>query len=255
VHAWARWREGKDTELPLGEWRLLDLEGSLRRAQRRWEESIRLLKRAQAEAPREARGSILLNLSFCYLMMGEIGPALRILRRAKTLVLGAGNSRLEWVWYLNFASALQQAGELERAEALLPEVFRRAHILGNELDLLRVIWLQARLDSDRGRKTEAAGGLAQVRSGFASREVAYDTALAGLEEGVLRLGWADQVAQDLACELVWIFRTQGVEPGALAALRLYCQAADRRCLTLEVARQALAALRRAAREPAGATAA
>jgi hypothetical protein len=135
---------------------------------------------------------------------------------------------------------------MDEADALLPEVRKRAAALNNELDLLRALWLQARIDGARGRKAEAAAALLQVGRAFAVREIAYDTALAGLEEGVLRLELGDvERAQQLALDMQWIFRSQQVEPARLAALHLYCQAAEQARLTLALARQALSEFRHA----------
>ena len=121
---------------------------------------------------------------------------------------------------------------------MLPKIRRLATARGDELDLLRVRWLEGRIAAVLGRRREAVEAFSRVREGFAAREIAYDAALASLELAVLYL--EDGRAADvrlLARQMVWIFRTQGLHQEALAALRLFCEAAERSSVTLNLARR------------------
>ncbi|HEX9941463.1 MAG TPA: hypothetical protein VGG03_05565 [Thermoanaerobaculia bacterium] len=53
----------------------------------------------------------------------------------------------------------------------------------------------------------------------------------------------------LAKEMLWIFKTQGVHREALAALKLFCDAAEREAISLEMARRIVAYLLHAQQDP------
>jgi tetratricopeptide (TPR) repeat protein len=244
--AWTLWKKGYQANLPLGDWRLLDLEASLRRDERLWPETIDLHQRALATAPESAQGSILVNLAYAFDQMLEPDRALATLLKAEPLVEKSEDPRLPLVLRFNLVTTYLALGRLDEAEARLPEVRAGAVVLGRELDLVRTLWLQGRLDAARGRRSRALGALTQVMREFRAREIAYDSALAGLEVAVLYLetGAVDK-AQRLAGELVWVFAAHQVSREALAALRVFCDAAESNCLTVELARQAALDFRRA----------
>jgi hypothetical protein len=89
-----------------------------------------------------------------------------------------------------------------------------------------------------------------VREDLAEQRIAYDTALASLEIAALLLeeGRSGEV-RFLARQLLWIFQAQGVHREALAALRLFCEAAEKEVATLEMVRRMLDYLRRAQNDP------
>jgi hypothetical protein len=126
---------------------------------------------------------------------------------------------------------------------MLTEVRELTLDLGNDLDLLRLLWLEARLDAGLGRTAEAIKALEQVRGDFVARGIAYDAALVTLEKAVLLLE-AGRTAEvkELAGMTARIFRAQGVEREALASLWVFCDAAEREILTVARLRGLLAEL-------------
>ena len=92
--------------------------------------------------------------------------------------------------------------------------------------------------------------LEQVRGEFTTREIAYDAALVSLELAVLYLedGRTSEV-RILARQMLWIFRAQGVHREALAALKLFCEAAEREQATVDFARRVAEYLERARHNP------
>jgi tetratricopeptide (TPR) repeat protein len=153
---------------------------------------------------------------------------------------------------VKFASAgnLWQLGRHGEAEALLPELRQLAIDLGNELDLIRCLWIEGRVAAGLKRLEEALPALEQVRRYFTGQEIAYDAALASLELAVLYL--EDHRAREvkvLAEEMLWIFTGQRVHKEALAALRLFSEAAQREDATPELAREILGYLNKARRNP------
>ncbi|HSG39166.1 MAG TPA: hypothetical protein VLE27_05975, partial [Thermoanaerobaculia bacterium] len=150
----------------------------------------------------------------------------------------------------NLAVNLAHLNRYAEAAELLHEVREMAVQLRNELDLFRVRWLEGRIASGQGRITEAVEALSQVRKGFLARGLGYDAALASLELAVLYLE-KDRTGEvkTLAREMASIFQAQGVHREALAALRLFCEAAEREAVTLEMARRLVHYLERAQRDP------
>jgi transcriptional regulator with XRE-family HTH domain len=244
--AWTLWRAGASAPgSRLAEWRLLDLEASLRRAQRQFATALDLLDRALAEAPTAARGRILLKKAYTLDQAGELARSLAALREAEPLVDAAGERRPSWVLRLNLLLVLCQLNRYSEAEAGLPELHARTLELGNDLDHLRARWVTARVWAGRGRRSEAAAELDEVREDFARRRIAYDTALVSLDLAILHLedGRSGE-ARALIEPMLWIFNDQGVGRETLVALTLFRQAAESETLSLALARRILRSIER-----------
>jgi hypothetical protein len=129
---------------------------------------------------------------------------------------------------------------------LLPQVREMAAQEGNELDLVRVGWLSARVAAGQGWTEEAIAGLEQVSRDFWDRDMPYDAALSSLDLSVLYLK-AGRTAEvrELAVAMGSIFKAKGIDPEALAALRLFCEAARQESATVELARRAIAEVEQA----------
>lgn len=243
--AWKLWRRGQAlADAPLGEWYLYDMEASLRRDQRLRSQAIHLHQAALIRADRRTKGIVLLNLSTTQMVFGEPRKAVAALTEAAPLVDAESEPRLFFALRFNLAANLNQVSRAHEAKALLPEIRDLATRLRNEIDLARTLWLQAHIDLNLGLRQEALCALAQVRRDFARRELAYDTALVALEEALLYLedGALGRV-REIATEILWVFRSQGVDREGLATLRLFCLAAQREEVSLALGRSALAVLR------------
>ncbi|HET9211093.1 MAG TPA: helix-turn-helix transcriptional regulator [Thermoanaerobaculia bacterium] len=254
ARAWQLWRAGDDGGL-LPEWRMLSLEASLRRDVRRLPEALSLLDRAlkAAGADPEARGVILLKKAFVHDQMGDPEGALKTLREAAPCVEARGDRRLVFALRFEIAKGLWALERFAEAEELLPEVRERAVELGNELDLVRVGWLAARVAAGQGRWEEASSGLEQVRRDFTARGLFQDAALAGLELALLHLK-AGRTAEvkELARQMAPVFQARGIAREALAAFTVFHEAAQREGATVELALRAIAeveAARRSAPRP------
>jgi histidinol-phosphate/aromatic aminotransferase/cobyric acid decarboxylase-like protein len=109
---------------------------------------------------------------------------------------------------------------------------------GNDLDILRVRWLEGRVAAGTGRREEAVAALEAVRAAFTSRTMAFDAALASLEVAMLLLeDRRTREVKALAEEMVWIFKGQGIHREALAAFNLFSEAARHEALTLDLVRR------------------
>jgi transcriptional regulator with XRE-family HTH domain len=226
--------------------RLLDLEASLRKDQRRLDEALAVLDRALATAPApEATGRLLIKKAGTLEKLGRNAEALAILAEAAPLVEGADNQRLPVVVRFGVIVNLCGLARYDEAERLLPEVQAMAVPQGKRLDLLRLRWLEGRVAGGLGRTDEAVGKLAAVKEEFADLGIAYDAALATLELAVLLLdhGRTAEV-RELAEQSKRIFDAQGVAREALATLEVFREAAAREALTATFVRRLLAELDR-----------
>jgi tetratricopeptide (TPR) repeat protein len=228
--------------------RPLDLKASLRRYQGRFDEALALLEQAlKANGSNEARGRLLIDKANTLKLMGNFEQALAELRQAEFFLEGSRDARIVFAVQHSLAHSLWQLGRYTEAQALLPEARRRAIETGNELDLIRVLWVEGGVAATR---EQALVALEQVRRYFNRNRIAYDAALASLELAILYLeeGRAAEVKR-LAEEMYWIFKTQGVHQEALAALRLFCEAARKEEATAELARRLVEYLAKARSHP------
>ncbi len=245
---WKFWREGEAAALPLAEWRLLDLEASLRREQHRFGEARGRLDLALAacDGGALAMGRLLVKKANVLEQAGDFLGALAALEEATPEVDGSGDPNLIFGLRFNTVVNLVYLEHYASAEALLPAVRELAIEQGRQLDLLRLLWLSSKLDAGQGRAEEAIVGLEQVVREFTALELAYEAALAGLDLAVLYLkaGRTAEV-EALAGAMGWIFKAKGITREALQALTLFCEAAKQEAATVELVQQVIAEVERA----------
>src|SRR5215210_1461927 len=190
ARAWDLWRAGADLEPELlPEWRLFSLEASLRRAQHRFSAALELLDKAEeSSGGREAAvARLLLKKGNIFEQIGEFKNALTVLVKAAPLVEGSGDPRLIFGFCFDTANNLHYLERYEQAAELLPRVRALAVHQGNELDLLRLVWLESKVAAGQGRAEEAIAGLEQVGRDFTARSMPYDATLSMLDLAVLLL--------------------------------------------------------------------
>ncbi len=218
----------------LHEVQILSLEASLRISQCRLLEAAALLDRALAADPGTHGPNLLLQKARLLEWAGDYEGALVTLGQAAVRVPPKDDPRLLCVLRHNAAWNLSFLGRYCEAEALLPEVRTLTARLGNELDVLRLRWLEARIAAGLERREEAVIALVQLRAEFAARGIAYDAALATLELTVLYLEQRrTREVKILARQMAPMFRGQGLHREALAALKLFCEAAETESITIE----------------------
>jgi transcriptional regulator with XRE-family HTH domain len=232
----------------LPEWRLPDLEASLRRDLRQFEAALELLDQAHAAAPPEAIGRILLKRAFTLEQAGDNPGAAAALSEAAPLIEAGGERRQIFAVAFNLTVNLVHCRRFDEAMGRLADLRRLAASLGNKTDATKVLWLSGRIAHGLGRQGEARAAFERARDDFAARQQGLQTAMVSLELAVLHLeeGRTAEV-QALAGAMAWVFRTGGIEREALAALRLFCKAAHEERVTLEGARSLVAVLEKAAR--------
>ncbi|MFL6201689.1 MAG: hypothetical protein ACJ76J_21160 [Thermoanaerobaculia bacterium] len=234
----------------LDEARLLDLKSSLRRAQRNLPESLSLLELAEDIGGPEMKGRLLIKKAKILEAQDELETAIATLEEAEPHVDPEREPHLWLCARHNRMWCLTTAGRHAEAEELLPEVKLLSRKLGKELDHVRLRWAEGRIAAGLKRTQQGIDLLTQVRAEFVSRKIWIDAALVTLELAVvfLRQGRTDMV-KTLAVHLAPIFRSNGVQPEAMAALTLFRKAADQEKVTLDLAERLVAFLRKAEHDP------
>jgi tetratricopeptide (TPR) repeat protein len=247
------WRAG--TRDRLARARLLALEASLRRAQRRLAEADGLLRRAIAiylNAGEDHRaGEAILAQAMVAREAGEPVRAIALLREADERIEHGRSRRLDLCVRHNLADWLAEAERFQEARAVLT---RSRELYDRHRDRptrLRRLWVEGKIAAGLGQLEEAAGLLAEVRAGFAAEGLGYVAALAALDLAMIaaRRGRAAE-ARALAAEALPAFRAREVGREVLAALAVGAQAAAAEGAAERALLDQMAdALRRARRAP------
>jgi tetratricopeptide (TPR) repeat protein len=228
------WRAGADPEGVLDPGSLLEIESSLRRDQCRFEEALEGLDEADVVSRHPER--ILLSRGIILEASGKFEEAVEILLNALPVIKRRGSLRLRTILQLNLANNYCHLGRYDEAAELITEM--RGTELDNKIDLIRLTWLEGRLATGHGRTAQARTLLAEARQYFTREKMSYDIALTLLDEAGLLLeeGRTTDVRK-LAQELKEIFESKGVHREALAALRLFYEAAERDEVTAQLIRR------------------
>ncbi|HZF08290.1 MAG TPA: helix-turn-helix transcriptional regulator [Thermoanaerobaculia bacterium] len=243
AEAWELWKDGDPSEPELlPEWRLHDLEASLRREQQRFPEALACIKRALALCGGQpaAAAHILLKKEHIFDAMGDTRRALAALEEAAPFVEAAGDPDLLWRFRFKVVNNLCAVERYAEAAKRLPVVREMAIEQGKELDLIRVAWLAAKVDEGEGRIERAVAGFEQVRHDFMAHGLPYEAALSSLDLAVLLLQKRRAAeVKVLAATMAGIFRAKGIAREALAALSTFCKAAREEIATVELARKTI----------------
>jgi tetratricopeptide (TPR) repeat protein len=235
--------------------RIDELEGSLRKDQRRFGEAEEMLSRAlvlfgmSGGRPGEM-GRVLVNLGDLYFVQGKTVTAIEMTRFALQLLSPNSHARLYTMARYNLALQLTENGQPEEA----------AGILESDADLfaqMREPWAQLRLLCIRGKIAAMRGDLPgarslfeEARSGFIQEGIAFDAAIVSVELALVHLRTGDLPAvRALAEEIVLAFQAQDVHREVMAALLLFQQAARQEALTIDLAEDLASYLKRARENP------
>ncbi len=238
---------------PRVEAEILDLEASLRQTERRFEEALELLDRVfaayTADDPEirdlHLAGQTLVKKAYTLEQMGDVEQAIPILREAAPMIEEERDRRLLLCLKHNLVVALVTAGLQQDAAAMLGEVRELALRLGNDLDLLRLRWVEGRVAFGLGMRGPAEQAFKEVQQDFLNRDMGYDAALASLDLAILyaQEGCTSELKQ-LALDILPVFSSQEVHREAMAALLLFQHACQEERLTVELARQLASLLER-----------
>jgi transcriptional regulator with XRE-family HTH domain len=247
--ALAEWHAGAaDDPGLLNAARVLSLEASLRRAQRRLPEALAALDEGLKVDRWSETPALLLGKARALIELGEFEASVKQLQQAAACIDGKREPRRLYVVEGLFVFCLCRLEQYSAAEKRLPELRELAQ--HNRLDLLRVDWQEGSIAAGLGRADEALPILMRVRAEFMALNNAYDVALVTLElaEVHAALGHTAEV-KALARESAPTFQDQQVHREAQRALALFCRAAEEERVTRELLRSVIAYLYRARYDP------
>lgn len=199
------------------------LEGSLRRAQRRFAESERLLRRAAAQyaAAEDAFGlaRTLLTLGSLCFHAGRPEEALAHAEAVHRTMPADAPARLRLCAEHNRIDYLCDLGHFDVAAELLTEARPLYVEMEDPWTRCRLAWVEGKIAHGLGQPERARERLEAAREGFRSADAAYDTALVSLELAQLHLeAGRPEAARGLAEETVALFRALDIPREASVAL-------------------------------------
>lgn len=199
------------------------LEGSLRRAQRRFEEAEKLLQRAVALAvaaeDRLRVVRVLLTLGSLYSQWGRPERALGVADAASSALPPEAPERLRLAVCHNRLFYLCELGEHEVAADLLVEARPLYRRFDDPWTTNRLRWLEGRVARGIGHLDVALHHLSLAREWFAAAGSLYDAALVSLELADLHLEAGRPAdARQVASDALPVFAALRVSREGLAAL-------------------------------------
>lgn len=245
------WEDGEPGDPGLLNEALLPwVEAALHRAERDFPLALKRVREALELDNGELKGKILLTKGYIHHTCDEPEASTAAILEAIPLIDVEKEPRLALIVLQNLNADLIQLGRAEEARQRLPEARRLAERLGGELDLARVLGMEARVAAALGDLRGARKRFEQVRSTFDRPELSYDHALVTIELSTVLLELGENArVRTLADEMLGIFRSQNVHREALAALQVFCEAARRDAATVELARRVARYLYRAQNDP------
>lgn len=218
---------------------LLDLRASLLRAQRRFQDAQRLLRRAikifleVGEKHRAGRGLVKMS-SVCH-FAGEPEKAIPVLYQALELIDSRREPRLLLVAWHNLIDDLAETGQFMEAQKLFVKTRPLYQRFSQPWSQNPRKWVEGKIARGLGQRELAETLLLKARNGFLAAGTAYDVALVSLDLASL---YAEQSRflelKRVAEEMVPIFSSRQIHREALAALAYWRQAveAEKACLSL-----------------------
>lgn len=239
---------------PLEEARYYTLLSTLRSDQRRFDESLTLLRRAariyRYLGEDHLLGRTLVMEGTALGKSGDINRAIRVLERALPLLDDVREARVGLLARHNLVHYLRETGNVQEALNLLKQIKPLYRQLGNRMDLIRLRWVEGSLAREIGQPLLAENAFLEVRNNFIEAGIGFDAALVSMDLALLYLDQSryDEV-QKLALEMKPIFESRDVHREAVAALLIFCHAAERRQATAQLVHEIESYLKSARNDP------
>ncbi len=224
---------------PLEEAEHLYYTASLLRAQRRLDEALRTIHRSRRIyrmiGDRHLEGRAIMCESTIQDLRGNVEQSIALCRQAMAQIDATRNRRLAFAVQHNLVWQLMVTGRSEEAlrelEAIRPTYFE----LGDQMLLLRLRWMEARLAKDLRRPEESERAFREAHDGFVAARIPYEAASVALDLAVLLAEQGRrQELKLLAAELIAVFRSLGVAREAFAALSIFERFAQEDAVTLSL---------------------
>ncbi|HSS77879.1 MAG TPA: tetratricopeptide repeat protein [Thermoanaerobaculia bacterium] len=244
----------RGTRQPMERAVLLDLRASLLRAQRRFGEALRLLRRAivvfRQLGEQHRAGRSLLSISTVHHVAGEPEKAIPILYEALELIDPAREPRLLLVAWHNLIDDLAETGQFMEGQKLLGKARALYQRFPQPWSRNPRIWVEGKIARGLGQERDAEVLFLRARDGFLAEDAAYDTALVSLDLASLfaKQGRVKEVKRT-AEEMMPIFSSRQIHREALAALVFWKQAVEAERAGIELVSGVAAFLKRARHDP------
>lgn len=228
----------------------LDLKGSLLRAQRRFDDALRLMKRALflflSVGDHHRAGRTLLNMDNVFHHSGRPEEGIPLLYRALELIDADQEPMLLLMAKHNLIDDLAEAGKYMEAQRLFIQARPLYQRFAESFVEMRRLWVEAKIARGLGQPEKTEKLLLAARDGCIKLASSYDLALISLElAGLYASQERNADLKQLAQEMVPIFSSLQVQREAIAAFNLWHQAVQSETAGAELAARAMAALRRA----------
>lgn len=224
---------------PLEIARVSDLEASLRRAQRRFADSYKLLDATIAVYERLGEnhllGRTLIKKGGTQVVAGDAESAVLTLKAGLALIDVASEARLVLAGQHNLVGSLAECGRYGEAKAQLEELCHLHQEHGDKMSLLRLLWVKGRIAVGLESYGEAEVALTSAQRGFLRHKQGYTAAVISLDLADLfaRQGRTAEL-KTLAGEMYPIFQAKDIHREAIAALLLFRQALEEERASLEL---------------------
>lgn len=234
--------------------RVDDLEGSLRKDQRRLRDAEDLLRRAaklyRSIGDHIAEARVLVKLGSVQNQNGDQALAIATTEAALGKLEQRSDSRLFVCARYNLAYFHLLSGAHETSAAILEADAALYQESPEPGFVLRYLWLEGNIAEARGDFASAEEGYRKTREGFLLQGIGYDAAIVSLDLTILFLktGRMAEVRR-LAEEMFPIFEAQDVHREALAALMLFQESARREEITIASVQEVARYLRDARSDP------
>jgi tetratricopeptide (TPR) repeat protein len=222
-YAWKHHERGSDDLLERAI--LLDLDASLCRAERRFDDAIRLLRQAVPLflrlGERHRAGRSLINLSTVYQHSGKPNEGIPLLHQALEMIDPGQEPRLTLLIRHNLVDCLATSGRFREAQRASRDARPLYQSFPDARLQNRRQWVEGKIARGLGQLERAESLFLAAQGGFLAEGIAYETALVSLE---LVLLYAEQRRMDeakrLAAESLSIFASRQIHREALAALAI-----------------------------------
>ncbi len=226
------------------------VEAALHREDLELSQALEKIAEALALDKGQLRGQLLLTKANILKALDDPEGSIAACLEAAPLLDTTREPRDCWIVRQHLVGDLLHLGRAEEARQRLPEVRALAESLGGQLDIARVTWLEAKVAHGLGDWEAARDGFETVRSAFQKPALSYDFALVSVDLSLVLLEQGEtKRVRTIAKEMGFIFQSQQLPEHALAALRIFCEAARREAATVEMTRQVARFLHRAQGDP------
>lgn len=228
----------------------LSLRASLLRAQRRFDEAMRLLKRSlvlfRAVGDRHWIGLNLLSMDTVLHQVGQPEKGIPLLCEALDHIDSVKEPRLLLLAEHNLSDDLADAGQYMEAQRHLVKARPLYRCFNEPWIRHRHSWVEGKVARGLGQPDRSEELLLSARAGFLEMSSLYDVALVSLDLASL---YAEQGRTSelkwLAQEMVPIFSSLQVQRETLAAFTLWQQAVDAETVGAELTARVASSLKRA----------